>query len=327
MITYHLLAITIALLIDSIVGDPPHWPHPVRWLGNFISFLEKRLNKGQQKRNGIFLLLIVIILSFLLSFVVVGLAYLFHPVVGVIMEGVLIAVTISQKSLQEAAFAVYIPLLERDEKEARKQLSYIVGRDTAHLNEVEMTRATVETVAENTADGITSPLFWAFIGGAPLAVVYRAINTCDSMIGYDNERFASFGWAAAKLDDIVNWIPSRLTGAMMLLVMKPKAFTRLVAWNIWKRDAKKHVSPNSGWCEAAAAVVLGVQLGGTNTYKGVVSKRATMGEPIYSLHAKHIKEIILLMKRTIILFLIFLWVGGIIIEITSTWCQSALFIR
>lgn len=326
MIINHLLALTLALVIDRIVGDPPHWPHPVRWMGNLITFLEKRLNKGQRKRNGVLMLVIVVVISFLTATGTVGLASVIHPIVGVLAESMLIAMTLSQKSLKQAALAVHHPLTKGDLKEARKRLSYIVGRDTAHLNEAEITRATVETVAENTADGITSPLFWAFFGGAPLAVVYRAINTCDSMVGYQNEQFADFGWASAKLDDIANLLPSRLTGVLMLLAMKPKQSDRRTAWRILLRDAPKHPSPNSGWCEAATAAVLMIQLGGTNTYKGVISTRAKLGEAIFPLQANHMKDVIVLMNRTIFLFVILLWMGGFLIAIAGSWGKSTLFI-
>ena len=184
------------------------------------------------------------------------------------------------KKSAEAGMEVYRPLAGKKD-EAGLKLSYIVGRDTEKLDESEIVRGTIETVAENTSDGITAPLFWAFIGGAPLAMVYRVINTCDSMVGYKNEKYSDFGWASAKLDDVVNWIPSRITGFLMLLAYRPEKAKIKATWKILFRDAKKHPSPNSGWCEAAAAALLGVQLGGVNTYKGIVSNRALMGDPLY----------------------------------------------
>src|SRR5699024_4768470 len=144
---------------------------------------------------------------------------------------------------------------------ARQKLSFIVGRDTEELSEEEIVRGTVEMVAENTSDGITTPLFWSLIGGAPLAFVYRAVNTCDSMVGYQNDRYEQFGYFPAKLDDVLNWLPARLTAVVMMLVKRPMEITRKKAWAILFRDARKHKSPNSGWGEAAVAALLGIQLG------------------------------------------------------------------
>ena len=196
------------------------------------------------------------------------------------------ATTIAHKSLKDAALEVYDPLQKEDYQEARLKLSYIVGRDTEQLDESEIVRGTVETVAENTSDGVTAPMFWAWIGGAPFALLYRAINTCDSMVGYKNDKYSEFGWASARMDDVVNWIPSRLTGFIMLLANRPQKTKVKKTWKILFRDAKKHPSPNSGWCEAAAAAILGVQLGGVNTYKGIVSNRALMGDPLYPLESE-----------------------------------------
>jgi adenosylcobinamide-phosphate synthase len=197
-------------------------------------------------------------------------------------------------------------------------LARIVGRDTEQLDEGEIVRGTVETVAENTSDGVTAPLFWGFIGGAPLAMVYRAINTCDSMVGYKNERYSEFGWASARLDDVINWIPSRLTGFLILLMNKPKKISRKRAWQILFRDAKRHPSPNSGWLEASVAAILGVQLGGINYYKGQISKRAKMGEPLDPLQKQHIPLTNGIMTRTSVMFLMILWIGGIAIEMALT---------
>ena len=167
---------------------------------------------------------------------------------------------------------------------ARLKLSYIVGRDTEHLTESEIVRGTVETVAENTSDGVTAPIFWAWIGGAPLALVYRAINTCDSMVGYKNDRYFDFGWASARLDDVVNWIPSRITGWMMLLANRPFHNDRKKAWKIMLRDQENTRAQIADGVRPVPLPFLGVQLGGMNTYKGVVSNRALIGDPIILLN-------------------------------------------
>lgn len=327
MIVYHLIAITIAYFIDLIIGDPPNWPHPVRWIGSMISYFEKRLNRGMnQKWKGVAMLLFVLLSVLSIVTILVAISYQIHPYVGIVVEAVIIATTIAQKSLKEASLEVYRPLVRGDLGEARMKLSFIVGRDTEQLGESEIARGAIETVAENTSDGVTAPMFWALIGGAPLAIGYRAVNTCDSMVGHINERYKEFGWASAKMDDVMNWIPSRLTGMMMLLGKRPERMSFRKAWLILFRDAKKHPSPNSGWGEAAVAAILGIQLGGINYYKGMVSDRARMGDPVEPIQAVHIKKANLILTRTVMLFLLFLWLGGMILEMAFTWFQSTLFI-
>jgi len=319
MILNHLLAITLAFFLDRLIGDPPNWPHPVKGFGKLISILEKRWNKGRnRKQKGALMTLTVLIVVISITGLSVAIAYTLHPLVGIFYEAILIATTIAQKSLQNAALDVYEPLQDGNMTEAREKLSWIVGRDTAHLNESEVVRGTVETVAENTSDGITAPLFWALIGGSVGAMAYRAINTCDSMVGYRNEKYGEFGYASAKLDDVVNWIPARLTGMCMILVKRPHS-TISRAWHILFRDAKLHPSPNSGWGEAATAAILGVQLGGFNTYGGIISNRARMGDPIMKLSALHIPKAIMIMNRASILFLLILWIGGLLFDVTISW--------
>ncbi|WP_148358389.1 adenosylcobinamide-phosphate synthase CbiB [Peribacillus simplex] len=320
MIYHHLLAVTLAFFLDLLIGDPPNWPHPVKWIGTIISKMDLAFNRGTyKKRNGLFMLIIVLSVVLLITGLTIYLAYRIHPLAGILWEAVVISTTIAQKGLKQAGMDVCLPLNDRDFPEAMLKLSYIVGRDTADLDESEIVRGTVETVAENTSDGITAPMFWAAIGGAPLAMVYRAINTCDSMVGYKNDKYGQFGWASAKLDDIVNWIPSRLTGFLMLLSSKSSHHGFGARWKILFNDAKKHPSPNSGWCEAGVAAILGIQLGGRNMYKGIVSDRARMGVPLVRLEAKHIPKTITIMHRSSFLFLLMLWLGGLILDITFSW--------
>jgi len=315
---YHLIAIVLAVIIDMFIGDPPNWPHPVKGFGKLIQFFDKRWNlRSYRKLKGIIMLLILIAIVFSLSVGLVALSYFLHPILGIAMESLLIATTIAQKGLMKAALEVQTPLKNGDITLARENLSYIVGRDTDQLTEEEIVRGTVETVAENTSDGITAPLFWAVIGGAPFALTYRLINTCDSMVGYKNASYHEFGWASARLDDVVNWLPARLTGLVMML--SPKKVSSKKAWSIVLRDAKKHPSPNSGWGEAAVAALLGIRLGGINYYQGQKSYRMEMGDPINSLHLNHIAESIKIMKRTVTLFLVILILGGITFEFTIAW--------
>ncbi|WP_462409699.1 adenosylcobinamide-phosphate synthase CbiB [Neobacillus sp. Marseille-QA0830] len=320
MFIYHLMSITLAYLLDMLIGDPPNWPHPVRWIGSFIAFLEKRWNQGNHKKpKGVAMLIVILLTVLAVVSLIVLLAYRLHPFAGVAVEGIIIASTIAQKSLGEASMAVYQPLTKGDLIESRKKLSYIVGRDTESLDEGEIARGAIETVAENTIDGVTSPLFWALLGGAPMAMVYRAANTCDSMVGHMSEKYKEFGWASAKWDDVMNWLPSRMTGIMMLVSSRPVVANRRDAGRILFRDAKKHPSPNSGWGEAAAAAILGIQLGGLNYYKGIVSDRAKMGDPLQPIQAIHIIKANSIMIKTVLLFILFLWLGGTILEVAFTW--------
>lgn len=327
MILHHLAAITIAYIIDLLIGDPPDWPHPVRWIGTMITFFEKRWNKGKSKLwKGVGMLLFILLLVYFISFTLVLGGYWLHPFIGILVESIIISTTIAQKSLKGASLEVYQPLIDGDLAEARKKLSYIVGRDTASLNEGEIARGAIETVAENTSDGVTAPMFWALVGGAPLAMVYRATNTCDSMVGHMNERYKEFGWASAKWDDVMNWIPSRLTGMIMLLGKRPETTGLRKAWSILFRDAKKHPSPNSGWGEAAVAAILGIQLGGINYYKGIVSNRAKMGDPLQPIEAEHILIVNSILNNTVFLFLLLLWIGGMLFDLAVTWFESTIFI-
>lgn len=320
MLIHHLMAMSLAYVLDLFIGDPPHWPHPVKWIGSGIAFLEKRLNHGKgRKLKGVLMLAMILGAVLLVTSLVVWAFRMIHPLLAIAVESMIIFTTIAHRNLKEAALEVYQPLRDGNMNEARMKLSYIVGRDTDRLDEGEIVRGTVETVAENTSDGVTAPLFWAFIGGAPLAMLYRAINTCDSMVGYKNEKYLEFGWASARLDDLANWIPSRLTGFILLIGNRPLKMNKVKAWKIVFRDAKRHPSPNSGWLEAPVAALLGVQLGGINYYKGQISKRAKMGEPMVSLEKHHIIHTNTILTRTSILFLLVLWIGGILIEVASAW--------
>lgn len=314
----HVSAIALGLIIDRLVGDPPSWPHPVRWLGSLIARLSKRWNRQPHAfRNGFFMVALVAILAFGTVFMLVKGAYTIHWFLGFLTEAVLIASGLAQKSLKDAAEEVYRPLVNKDWQQAREKLGWIVGRDTEHLDESEITRGVVETVSENTSDGVTAPMFWAFLLGAPGLWLYKAVNTCDSMVGYKNQEFERFGFASARLDDLLNFIPSRITGALILIATRNRRrLSFRQRFKEWRIDARKHPSPNSGWLEAATAIQLGIELGGMNTYKGVPSRRARMGVPVYRLEAAHIREAVEHMQTAAILFFILFAIGGLIIEFT-----------
>jgi adenosylcobinamide-phosphate synthase len=286
----------LALLFDTALGDPRSGLHPVALIGGLIAELEKKLlvlgdSAIRKKINGFLLVLAVLSVSYgAVWWIVLWLELYLPPAVVMALEALMLSFTISPRSLTQAGMDIRASLLSGDMTEARRQVGYIVGRDTHNLNEREITRATVETMAENIVDGIISPLFFAWVGGVPLAFLYRAVNTMDSMIGYRNERYRDFGMPAARTDDVFNYVPARITG---LLIIAAAFLLRLdavgAAKSIW-HDASKHPSPNSGISEAGVAGALGIQLGGLNYYGGIPSQRATMGISRYELKAEHIRQ-------------------------------------
>jgi len=308
------MAIAIGFLLDRVIGDPPKWPHPVRWIGLFISKMIAVLNKGRFRTlKGAFTLFLTVGIVLSIVFILVGFAYQFNLYIGILVESVLIAIGLAQKSLRDAALDVYRPLADNDLPAARTKLSWIVGRDTDKLKESGIVRGTVETVSENIADGITSPLFWAFLLGAPGLWMYKAVNTLDSMIGYKEERFEKFGKFSARADDVLNFIPARITGFLIILYAPNKSkipFGKRFAG--WSKDARKHPSPNSGFLEAATAWQLGVTLGGTSTYQKVLSKRPELGPGNIPLTAIHIKQTITQMHVVAVLFWLLLTVIGMV---------------
>ncbi|MGP9687288.1 adenosylcobinamide-phosphate synthase CbiB [Halomonas sp. AOP25-F1-15] len=303
--------IMLAIMIDLIVGDPRSWPHPVVLIGRFISVFERRWNRGSaaaRRFSGLLLTVSVVGGVLGVSWLLLWALAQLHPGLALIAELLLLSTTLAIKGLGDAARAVVVPLTNGDLPAARQALSMIVGRDTHPLNEADITRATVETVAENTVDGIVAPLFFAFIGGAPLALAYKAVNTLDSMVGYRNQRYSDFGFFSAKLDDIANWLPARLTALCLWLagLLLSTAGVLSVRWKGALRstchDAPRHLSPNAGWPEAMVAHLLGVQLGGTSFYQGLASHRATLGEPINVLRVAHISATVRLMHGAWLLF-------------------------
>jgi adenosylcobinamide-phosphate synthase len=278
-----IISLFLAYVVDLIVGDPRFLPHPVVLMGRFISFLDRRLSKtrsGKWKerlKGCLFPLLLVGGVYFLVRDML-ALVEEVSPWLRWALEIWLISTTIATKGLADAGRDVFLALKQGDVPLARQRLSYIVGRDTAHLDEKEITRGAIETVAENIVDAVTSPLFFAAIGGAPLALAYRAINTLDSMVGYKIEKYLHLGWASARLDDVANFIPARLTVPFLALAAWVLRFNSAKVWTIARRDAWVHPSPNSGFAEAAVAGALEIRLGGVNTYAGVESFRAYMGD-------------------------------------------------
>ncbi|TVY07680.1 adenosylcobinamide-phosphate synthase CbiB [Paenibacillus cremeus] len=278
-----------AIIVDWIVGDPSwRWlTHPVIWIGRWITSLEKALlgSRGasdQRKQQlGVLLTLVTVCAAFGCTWLIVWLAGAIHLWLGYAVNVWFISTTMAVKGLKEAAVAVYRPLEEGRMDEARKYVGYIVGRETSHLDEAEVTRAAVETVAENIVDAVVSPICYALLGGAPLAMLYRASNTLDSMVGYKNDKYLYFGWASARWDDVLNWLPARLTGLLLgAVAWATPGLSAARSFAAVRRFAHLHPSPNSGIPESAVAGALGIELGGVNVYHGRVSERARMGWPL-----------------------------------------------
>ncbi len=286
------LKIISAFILDLILGDPRSVTHPVIFIGKMIERLERILRKaGKDRTAGILLVIIVVFITF---FVTWGLSS-----ISVIIEVILMYTVFAVKSLAGEANNIYNSLKESNIGKARKEISYLVSRDTENMNKDDIIRATVETVAENIVDGVTAPMFYLFAGGVPLAMTYKAVNTMDSMVGYKNEKYLHFGWAAARLDDVLNFIPARIT-AFVLIPLAAVLTGKDAAGSlkVLIRDRYNHSSPNSGHSEAAAAGALGYQIGGPTSYFGEVHHKPFIGDKTRELTEEDIADTIKLMYAT-----------------------------
>lgn len=279
-------AIVAGFILDLIFGDP-HWlPHPICLIGNLIGFLEKNLRrllapgKTALLLGGALMVVIVLTLSYAVPYAVLMLAEQVNPWLKFALETIMFYQIFATKCLRDESMKVYTALHNNDLADARVKLSWIVGRDTKELTAEEVTKGAVETVAENTADGIIAPMLYMFIGGAPLAFLYKGINTMDSMVGYKNDKFLYFGRCAAKLDDVANLIPARITGLVMILASYFLNLNAVGAWKIFWRDRYNHLSPNSAMTESVTAGALNIQLGGDHFYFGKLVHKDTIGDNI-----------------------------------------------
>ena len=279
-------AVLGGFVLDSIFGDPAWLPHPVIWMGKAISALEKRLRarlpqtpQGELLGGGIVAFTLPTATFLLTSLVCLGAAKL-HPGLGLAVQMFWCGQALAAKGLAQESRKVYRELRRSDLPAARKAVSRIVGRDTQNLTAEGVTKAAVETVAENASDGVIAPLFYMLIGGAPLALTYKAINTMDSMLGYKNEKYLYFGRIPAKLDDLANYLPSRLAGLLWCVAAALTGNRAAGAWKIWRRDRHNHASPNSAQTESACAGALGVQLAGPAYYFGEYYDKPTIGDPL-----------------------------------------------
>lgn len=293
---YHISAFFFGFILDMIFGDPHGFPHPVRLMGGLISELEKRLldmenrNPDRELKNGKLLTAAVLLSVSAVSSAVFIAAYFAHPILGACAEAFMTYQILAAKSLKSESMKVFDRLEHDDLSGARKAVSMIVGRDTDNLDAEGVTKAAVETVAENTSDGVVAPMLYCAVGGPVLGLMYKAVNTMDSMIGYKNDKYLYFGRAAAKMDDAANFLPARISAVFMLFSAFIGGFDFKNALRIYKRDRLKHSSPNSAHTEAVCAGALGVRLAGDAVYFGKTVKKPFIGEALRKIEPGDIRR-------------------------------------
>lgn len=305
----HTTALLLGVILDLIIGDPKWFPHPVRLMGKAISFISERSIKDdkrngiKEKRSGLIMCVIMTVITGAAVLAITVAAYNLNLYIGIFVEAILTCLCLAAKSLCKESMAVYTDLKKTDTVAARKSLSMIVGRDTDGLSEEGIIKAAVETVSENASDGVIAPLLYTMLFGPVGGFIYKAINTMDSMVGYKNERYRNFGYCPARLDDIANFVPARLTGMFMVLSayilgLFKKEYDGKNAWDIFKNDRKKHDSPNSAHGESACAGALGIELAGPASYGGVFKKKPYIGVKKRAAEAEDIKRANALMFMT-----------------------------
>lgn len=301
---YHIFAFIAGFVLDLLIGDPHFIPHPVRLIGSLISFLDKRLNCdakyniSEKKLNlikykrGMLLVFTVIFATFTMSVIIIVAAYSINLYAGVIAEAVMTWQILATKCLRVESMRVYDALRTDGVDAGRRAVSMIVGRDTSVLDAAGVTRAAVETIAENTSDGVIAPMLYTAIGGPALGFVYKAVNTMDSMLGYKNDKYMYFGRFAARLDDVVNFIPARISAYLMIAAafIGGRQFDGKNAYRIFKRDRFNHASPNSAQTESVCAGALRVQLAGDAVYFGKLVKKKYIGDGLHEIEYEDIKR-------------------------------------
>lgn len=331
---FHIIAFFSGFILDLILGDPYWLFHPIRLIGSLISGLEKKLLNYRSKeaaetdrdtakelrRGAILVILVVIITAITAAAILLG-AYLIHPYLGAVIEAIMTYQILAAKCLRVESMKVYKSLETEDIEASRKAVSMIVGRDTNVLDDEGVTKAAIETVAENTSDGIIAPMIYTALGGPILGFVYKAINTMDSMLGYKNDKYLYFGRTAAKLDDFVNYIPARISAYIMIFAacIGGRDYSGKNAYRIYKRDNRNHASPNSAQTESACAGALGIQLAGDASYFGKIVKKPYIGDKTRKVEHEDIRRVNKLMYLTaglceviclIIMLIILLFKGG-----------------
>ena len=307
-----LIALLIGFVIDIIIGDPKKIPHPVRFIGILISLFEKFLrtifpkNKKGEIFAGVFLFFIVVSLSAVLPFFVLLYIGKINIYLRIGIESFMCWQILAIKSLQEESVKVYNELTNNNIENARFNVSMIVGRDTDDLNEIGITKACIETVAENTSDGIVAPMIFCAVGGASFGFLYKAVNTLDSMVGYKNEKYLYLGRFSAYIDDLLNYIPARISALLMMLSSWILKLDFKNACKIWKRDRRNHASPNSAQTEAVCAGALNIQLAGNAYYNGILYEKPFIGDKFREIEYEDIKKTNKLSFTTAILCLFFI---------------------
>ncbi|MBQ9504312.1 MAG: cobalamin biosynthesis protein CobD [Lachnospiraceae bacterium] len=327
MILCHGIAFLSGFILDLIAGDPRSIPHPVRLFGRLIDILDKKLHvdgednyvNKRNLRNGAVLVVILLLVTAVAYCITLGFVYYVNKAAGVVAEALMTWQLLAVKSLKVESMKVFTALKEKGIEEARREVSMLVARDTAALDEQGVTKAAVETVAENTCDGVIAPLLFTAIGGPVLGAVYKAANTADSMIGYKNERYLFFGRAAARLDDVLNFLPARLTALFMLLSSRVLVLDAENAWRIYRRDARKTTSPNAGQTEAVCAGALGIALGGDTPYFGKLVHKAVIGDELRRIEPEDIKDANELMVCTAVICAMTAFLVMTIIAVAGIW--------
>lgn len=299
MVGYHLAAILAGYLLDLCLGDPHSMPHPVRAIGNLIVWLEKYLRPAGKKhatergerRAGVLFVCLVLLVTGSVAGGILWISRLGGIWIQTVVEAVMTYYLLAARSLRDESMAVCRKLEAGEIEEARYAVSMIVGRDTKPLSEAGIARAAVETVAENASDGVIAPLFYLAIGGPFLGWLYKAVNTMDSMVGYKNDRYLHFGRAAAKLDDLVNLIPSRLAALLLIVSAYLLRYDGKNAYRIWRRDRRNHKSPNSAQTESACAGALGLRLAGDAWYFGKLVPKPYIGDEIHPIEPQDIRRV------------------------------------
>ena len=304
-----LVPMVCGFALDTALGDPYSMPHVIRLVGKLIASSEQTIRRllpstpAGERAGGILLAVTVDVLSCAGMVAVLRLANAVSPKVGFVAHTFACYQLIAARQLQKEASHVQDELCRNGLEAGRVAVSMIVGRDTQELDEAGVLRAAIETVAENTSDGVVAPLLFMAVGGAPAAMLYKATNTMDSMVGYKNDRYKDFGWAAAKLDDVLNWIPARVTGAIMCVAAPAVGLSGTNAWRILQRDKRRHASPNAAYPEAACAGALGIQLAGLASYFGVLHDKPTIGDDTRSIEPADVERATRLMYATSVLAL------------------------
>lgn len=324
MLFYHITSFLAGFLLDLILGDPYFLPHPVRLIGKVVDKLERVLLKKEQTerqklRRGIFMVFVVLTLTGLAATVILVLAYGLHPLAGILVESLMTYQILATKCLRQESAKVCHELKQNNIDGARYAVSMIVGRDASVLDGAGITKAAVETVAENCSDGVIAPMLYSAFGGPVLGLLYKAVNTMDSMVGYKNETYRSFGCGAAKIDDVMNYLPSRISAILMIAVsfLSGEEYNGKEAFRIFLRDRLNHASPNSAQTESACAGSLGIQLSGDAVYFGRMLKKPLIGDAKREVEYEDIVRAGKLLYRTAILcesiclILLFIcWRGG-----------------